>query len=80
MGPRGRYEPLHDRRPFIDAKELLAGFWLWQVEWLKRAPFDGGTELEIRPVFGARDVGEEYRPEPRAEERTRAEASQRQPS
>src|SRR5205807_7201279 len=46
--------------PFTESKELIAGFWLWQVrsmeeavEWLKRAPFDGGTELEIRQVFEA---------------------------
>src|SRR6267154_926806 len=46
--------------PFAEAKELIAGFWLWQVrsmdeavEWLKRAPFDGGTEVEIRQVFEA---------------------------
>jgi hypothetical protein len=44
--------------PFTEAKELIAGFWLWQVksmeeavEWLKRAPFDGGAEVEIRPVY-----------------------------
>jgi hypothetical protein len=44
--------------PFAETKELVAGFWLWQVknmdeavEWLKRAPFDGGTTVEIRPVF-----------------------------
>ena len=44
--------------PFAETKELIAGFWLWQVksieeavEWLKRAPFDGGTEVELRPVF-----------------------------
>ena len=44
--------------PFAETKELVAGFWLWQVksfdeavEWLKRAPFDGGTEVEIRQVF-----------------------------
>src|SRR2546423_11853724 len=44
--------------PFAEAKELIAGFWLWQVkskeeaiEWLKRAPFDGGTEIELRQVF-----------------------------
>jgi hypothetical protein len=48
--------------PFTDAKELIAGYWLWQVktmeeaaEWLKRAPFDGDTEVEIRPVFEAGD-------------------------
>ena len=48
--------------PFTESKELIAGFWLWQVksmdeavEWLKRAPFDGGTEVEIRRVFEADD-------------------------
>jgi hypothetical protein len=48
--------------PFAETKELIAGFWLWQVksideavEWLKRAPFDGGTEVEIRPVFDPAD-------------------------
>jgi hypothetical protein len=44
------------------------------VEWLKRAPFDGGTEIEIRPVFEAEDFGKELTPELRAqEERLRAE-------
>jgi hypothetical protein len=48
--------------PFAETRELIAGFWLWQmksmdeaVEWLKRAPFDGGTEVEIRPVFDPAD-------------------------
>src|ERR1700747_257124 len=48
--------------PFTETKELIAGFWLWQVkskeeaiEWLKRAPFDGGTEVEIRQVFEVHD-------------------------
>src|SRR5215467_1260874 len=48
--------------PFTEAKELVAGFWLWQVkskaeaiEWLKRAPFDGGTEVEIRQLFETED-------------------------
>jgi hypothetical protein len=61
--------------PFSEAKELIAGFWLWQVksmaeavEWLKRAPFDGGTEIEIRPVFEAEDFGAEFTPELRAQE------------
>ena len=61
--------------PFAETKELIAGFWLWQVrsmeeavEWLKRAPFDGGTEVEIRPVFEADDFGEEFTPELRAQE------------
>ena len=67
--------------PFPETKELIAGFWLWQVksideavEWLKRAPFDGGTELEIRPVFEAADFGKEFTPELRArDERLRAQ-------
>jgi hypothetical protein len=61
--------------PFAETKELVAGFWLWQVksmdeavEWLKRAPFDGGTELEIRQVFEAEDFGKEFTPELRAQE------------
>jgi hypothetical protein len=56
--------------PFTEAKELIAGYWMWQVrsmdeavEWLKRAPFDGGAEIEIRPVFEAADFGENLTPE-----------------
>ena len=55
--------------PFTETKELVAGFWLWQVrsmeeavEWLKRAPFGGGAEIEIRPVFEAEDFGAEFTP------------------
>jgi len=67
--------------PFAESKELIAGFWLWQVksieeavEWLKRAPFDGGTEIELRPVFETEDFGKELTPETRErEERLRAE-------
>lgn len=62
--------------PFAEAKELIAGYWLWQcrsrdeaIEWLKRAPFDGGTEVEIRQVFEAEDFGEEFTPELREQER-----------
>ncbi len=61
--------------PFTESKELIAGFWLWQVrsmedavEWLKRSPFDGGTEIEIRPVFEAEDFGAEFTPELREQE------------
>jgi hypothetical protein len=69
--------------PFAETRELIAGFWLWKVnsmddavEWLKRAPFDGGTEIEIRQVFEAADFGDEFTPELRAqEERVRAEAA-----
>ena len=61
--------------PFTESKELIAGFWLWQVrsmneavEWLKRSPFDGGAELEIRQVFEAEDFGAELTPELREQE------------
>ena len=61
--------------PFAETKELIAGFWLWKVksmddavEWLKRAPFDGGTEIELRPVFESEDFGKELTPELRAQE------------
>ena len=61
--------------PFTESKELIAGFWLWQVrsmdeavEWLKRSPFDGGTEIEIRQVFEAEDFGAELTPELREQE------------
>jgi hypothetical protein len=72
--------------PFAETKELIAGYWLWQVksiedavQWLKRAPFDGGTEVEIRPVFEAADFGAELTPDLRAqEERVRAQAAQNQ--
>ena len=68
--------------PFAETKELIAGFWLWQVkskeeaiEWLKRAPFDQ-TEVEIRQVFESDDFGEEFTPELRKqEERIRAKAA-----
>jgi hypothetical protein len=60
--------------PFAETKELVAGFWLWQVkskeeaiEWLKRAPFEG-TEVEIRQVFEAEDFGAEFTPELREQE------------
>src|SRR6184192_3950974 len=69
--------------PFTETKELVAGFWLWKVkskdeaiEWLKRAPFDGGTEVEIRQVFEAADFGDEFTPElRRQEEAIRAQAA-----
>lgn len=60
--------------PFAETKELVAGFWLWQVrskeeaiEWLKRAPFQEG-EVEIRQVFEAEDFGAEFTPELREQE------------
>ncbi|MBD0328644.1 MAG: YciI family protein [Thermoleophilia bacterium] len=70
--------------PFAETKELLAGYWLWQVksldeaiEWLKRAPFQEGV-LEIRPVFEADDFGEAFTPELRErEEKMRAQTEAR---
>ena len=67
--------------PFAESKELVAGYWIWQVrsieeavEWLKRAPFDGGVEVTIRPIFEAEDFGKELTPELRSkEEQMRAE-------
>src|SRR5437879_1633822 len=71
--------------PFAETKELIAGFWLWQVkskeeaiEWLKRAPFGGGTEVEIRQVFELEDFGEAFTPELREqEERIRAQVAKK---
>ncbi len=74
--------------PFTEAKELIAGFWLWQVkskeeaiEWLKRAPFGDGDEVEIRQVFEAEDFGPALKPEFREqEERVRAQAAAKRQS
>ena len=56
--------------PFAETKELVAGFWLWKVksmedavDWLKRAPFDGGVEIEIRPIMELEDFGKQLSPE-----------------
>jgi len=61
--------------PFAETKELVAGFWLWQVrsmeeavEWLKRSPFGPGDEVEIRPVFEAEDFGPQMTPELKEQE------------
>jgi hypothetical protein len=67
--------------PFAETKELIAGYWIWQVksieeavEWLKRAPFDGSVEVTLRPIFDPADFGKELSPELRAkEEKLRAE-------
>ena len=72
--------------PFTETKELIAGFWLWQVksieeavEWIRRAPFQHGSEtVEIRRVFEAEDFGDNLTPEARArEERLRAATASR---
>ena len=73
--------------PFAETKELVAGFWLWQVKskeeaiaWLKRAPFEE-TEVEIRQVFEAEDFGAEFTPELREqEERIRAQVAEKRSS
>ena len=74
--------------PFAETKELVAGFWLWQVksreeaiEWVKRCPnpMPGESEIEIRQVFEAEDFGAEFTPEERSrEERLRAEIARRE--
>jgi hypothetical protein len=69
--------------PFAETKELIAGFWIWKVksideavEWLKRAPFGGGMEIEIRPIFETEDFGENATPEIRErEQRLRAQVA-----
>jgi hypothetical protein len=75
--------------PFTEAKELIAGYWIWQVnsleeaiEWAKRCPnpMNGESEIEIRQVFEADDFGAEYTPELREQaERQRAEIAKQQP-
>jgi hypothetical protein len=77
--------------PFAETKELVAGFWLWQVksideavEWVKRCPnpMREDSEIEIRPLYEAEDFGEEFTPELRAQEerlRTQAEALANKP-
>jgi hypothetical protein len=56
--------------PFTESKEIVAGYWIWEcasreeaVEWLKRAPFDGGTEIQLRPIFELDDFDEALTPE-----------------
>lgn len=71
--------------PFTEAKELVAGFWIFQaksldeaIEWVKRAPFDGGAEIEIRQVFEIDDFGDELTPELREQDaRLRAQEAER---
>ncbi len=71
--------------PFAETKELIAGFWLWQVksmeeavEWLNCAPFDGGTEVEIRQVFEASDFPSDiFPPEEAAREQALREQLKR---
>lgn len=74
-GARVRFDGKHRTvtdGPFAETRELIAGFWVWQVrsmdeaiEWLKRAPFDGGAEIEVRPMFEVDDFGDAVTPEVR---------------
>lgn len=66
--------------PFPETKELVAGYWLWEVAsvdeavaWIQRAPFDGGAEIEIRPVFEADDFGDAFTPALREQEERQRE-------
>jgi hypothetical protein len=87
-GTRIKYsgsQPIVSHGPFAVTNDLVAGFWLIQAEsrdeaiqWMKRAPFDGGAEIEIRQVFDADDFGEALTPELREqEERLRAHAAKK---
>jgi len=87
-GARIKYsgkQPSVSRGPFAVTGDLVAGFWLVQVksleeaiEWMKRAPFDGGAEIEIRQIFDAEDFGEALTPELREqEERLRAQVAKK---
>jgi hypothetical protein len=83
-GARIKYtdEPAVTHGPFAVTSDLVAGFWLIEVtskdeaiEWMTRAPFDGGAEIEIRQIFSAGDFGDALTPELREqEERLRAQA------
>jgi hypothetical protein len=71
--------------PFTEAKEIVAGYWIWEcssreeaLEWLSRAPFGGGIEIELRPIFESEDFGEALTPELReANRRLREQAQSR---
>ena len=87
-GARIKYsgkQPGVSRGPFPVTNDPVAGFWLIQtksqdeaIEWMKRAPFDGGSEVEIRQVFDAEDFGEALTPELREQEqRLRAQAAKK---
>jgi hypothetical protein len=87
-GARIRYsgkERTVSNGPFAVTNDLIAGFWLIQaksrdeaIEWMKRAPFDGGSEIEIRQVFDAEDFGEALTPELREQEaRLRAQGAKK---
>ncbi len=69
--------------PFAETKEVISGFWIWQVrsmeeavEWLKRCPFEQG-EVDIRPIFEAADFGAEFTPELQGQETRLREAAEK---
>jgi hypothetical protein len=71
--------------PFTEAKEIVAGYWIWEcasreeaIEWLKRAPFDGGTEIELRQIFDEEDFAEQLTPELREAHQRLAEQTGQQ--
>ena len=72
--------------PFTEAKEIVAGYWIWEcasreeaIEWLKRAPFDGGVEVELRQIFEPEDFDAQLTPELREREaRLREQTATRQ--
>jgi hypothetical protein len=72
--------------PFTEARELVAGYWVWEcgsrdeaIEWLKRAPFDGGVEVELRQVFEQDDFAEQLTPELReTQDRLREQVASQQ--
>jgi hypothetical protein len=87
-GKRVAFSGSSERRvidgPFAESKELVAGYWVWQVkdmdeaiEWLKRAPFQEG-EVELRPIAEEEDFGEEFTPELREQERRLREQTEQQ--
>jgi hypothetical protein len=69
--------------PFAESKELIAGYWIWRVaskqeaiDWLKRAPFDGGTEVELRQIHEMEDFVKEMTPELREQEKSQMQRAQ----
>jgi hypothetical protein len=69
--------------PFAETKELVGGYWIWKVaskqeavEWLKRAPFDGGVEVELRQIFEMEDFAPEMSPEQQQREKSQLERAE----
>jgi hypothetical protein len=69
--------------PFAETKELVGGYWIWKVaskqeavDWLKRAPFDGGVEVELRQIFEMEDFAAQMTPEQQAREKSHLERAE----